>query len=181
VRCTEGFLSKVENNKARLSLATLHRLVTALEINVASLFVEKSAPDDLVLLTRSGAFHDQDGHTSSRAGGNARAAGIKLGVPPAAGQHPSCCGSSDGLIRHEGEEMGYVLEGALELDVNAVKVAVATGDTFFFDSSLPRGYRNTGTVAAKVQWDNTPELLAVPRLCTLYRRTHCCCIALRRR
>jgi transcriptional regulator with XRE-family HTH domain len=75
VRCTEGFLSKVENNKARLSLATLHRLVTALEINVASLFVEKSAPDDLVLLTRSGAFHDQDGHTSSRAGGNARAAG----------------------------------------------------------------------------------------------------------
>jgi transcriptional regulator with XRE-family HTH domain len=54
VRCTEGFLSKVENNKARPSLATLHRLVTALEINVASLFFEKSAPDDQVSVMRSG-------------------------------------------------------------------------------------------------------------------------------
>src|SRR5688500_8535518 len=34
VGCTEGFLSKIENNKARPSLAMLHRLVSRLEIAV---------------------------------------------------------------------------------------------------------------------------------------------------
>jgi len=159
VGCTEGFLSKVENNKARPSLATLHRLVRALEINVASLFAEKSADDGPVSVMRNGerlliktdALRRGPGVTLERLVSNAVSRLLQANI-----HHVAAKGSSDGLIKHEGEEMGYVLAGAIELDVDGVKVALATGDTFFFNSSLPHGYRNPGTVEAKVLWVNTP-------------------------
>jgi transcriptional regulator with XRE-family HTH domain len=159
VGCTEGFLSKIENNKARPSLATLHRLVTALEINVASLFAEKGAPNGPVSVMRNGerlmiktdALRRGPGVTLERLVSNSVSRLLQANI-----HHIAAKGSSDGLIKHEGEEMGYVLEGAIELDVDGVKVALGTGDTFFFNSSLPHGYRNLGTVEAKVLWVNTP-------------------------
>jgi Cupin domain len=72
--------------------------------------------------------------------------------------HVAPNGSSDGLIDHEGEEIGYVLQGALELAVGDVKVVVAKGDSFFFNSSLPHGYRNCGLVEPKVLWINPPRV-----------------------
>ena len=159
VGCTEGFLSKVENNKARPSLTTLHRLVTALEINVASLFAEKGAPDGPVSVMRNGerlmiktdALRRGPGVRLERLVSNSVSRLLQANI-----HHVAAKGSSDGLISHEGEEMGYVLEGAIELDVDGIKVALATGDTFFFNSSLPHGYRNPGTVEARVLWVNTP-------------------------
>jgi transcriptional regulator with XRE-family HTH domain len=159
VGCTEGFLSKVENNRARPSLATLHRLVTALEINVASLFAEKSTPDLPVSIMRrnerfmikTDALRRGPGVVLERLVSNSVSRLLQANI-----HHVAPKGSSDGLIEHEGEEMGYVLEGALELVVGGVKVAVAKGDSFFFNSSLPHGYRNRGPAEAKVLWVNTP-------------------------
>jgi transcriptional regulator with XRE-family HTH domain len=159
VGCTEGFLSKVENNKARPSLATLHRLVTALEINVASLFADKSAPDGPVSIMRRGERFMIKTDTLRRGPGVVLERLVSNRVSrllQANIHHVAPKGSSDGLIEHEGEEMGYVLEGALELVVGGVKVAVTKGDAFFFNSSLPHGYRNCGLVEAKVLWVNTP-------------------------
>jgi transcriptional regulator with XRE-family HTH domain len=159
VGCTEGFLSKVENNKARPSLATLHRLVTALEINVAALFAEKSTPDGPVFIMRHGerfmiktdALRRGPGVVLERLVSNSVSRLLQANI-----HHVAPEGSSDGLIDHEGEEMGYVLEGALELVVGGLKVKVAKGDAFFFNSSLPHGYRNCGPIEAKVLWVNTP-------------------------
>ena len=61
-------------------------------------------------------------------------------------------GSSRGLIQHKGEEMGFVLEGKIELNVQGKKVSVSKGDTFFFQSHLKRGYCNTGKKEAQIVW-----------------------------
>jgi quercetin dioxygenase-like cupin family protein len=53
--------------------------------------------------------------------------------------------------------MGYVLEGELELTVDQQKTFVKKGDSFFFLSHLPHGYRNIGSVDARVLWVNTPQ------------------------
>jgi uncharacterized cupin superfamily protein len=65
-------------------------------------------------------------------------------------------GSSDGCIEHEGEEMGFILEGRLELIVDNSTYLLEEGDAFFFKSSLPHGYRNPGSIETKVLWVNTP-------------------------
>ncbi|MCC7272115.1 MAG: cupin domain-containing protein [Alphaproteobacteria bacterium] len=159
VGCTESFLSKVENDKVRPSLAILHRLVVALEINVATLFTESPAGEGPVAIMRNGE------RPAIRMDPRRRGRGIVLEriLPNALAKlleanihHVAPKGSSDGLIQHDGEELGYVLAGRLELIVDGVEYLVEAGDSFFFDSALPHGYRNPGDVEASVLWVNTP-------------------------
>src|SRR6185436_14980877 len=42
--CSESFLSKVENDRVRPSLAMLHKIVGALAINIQSLFTDTIEP-----------------------------------------------------------------------------------------------------------------------------------------
>ena len=64
--------------------------------------------------------------------------------------------SSDGMIHHAGEELGYVLEGRLDLNVDNVIYRLEAGNSFFFPSSLPHGYRNPGKITTRVLWVNSP-------------------------
>ncbi len=63
---------------------------------------------------------------------------------------------SEGAIGHAGEEVGYILEGQLELVVDGVTYSVYPGDSFTFRSELPHSYVNNGPVTARVLWANTP-------------------------
>ena len=65
-------------------------------------------------------------------------------------------GASDGAIEHEGEEVGYVVEGRLELTVDGESVVLEPGDSFFFESTRPHSYRNVGDTVARVVWVNSP-------------------------
>jgi transcriptional regulator with XRE-family HTH domain len=159
IGCSESFLSKVEHDRARPSLATLHRLVRALHLNVAALF-EGAAPDEEPVIIvgpeerpiiKTGEPRSGPGITLLRLvpGASTRLLEANIHVVEPGG-------SSDGLIQHEGEEMGYVLEGTLELHVLDKVYSVPAHSSFFFSSSLPHGYRNPGAVPASVIWINTP-------------------------
>ncbi len=65
-------------------------------------------------------------------------------------------GASDGLIEHQGEEVGYVLQGVLELTVGDDVYLLNPGDAFAFNSQSPHGYKNVGKDELKVLWINTP-------------------------
>ncbi|MCY1246279.1 HTH-type transcriptional regulator PuuR [compost metagenome] len=65
-------------------------------------------------------------------------------------------GSSDGQIEHQGEEVGYVIEGQLELMLGDDVYLIGPGDAFTFSSQVPHGYRNAGDVVAKILWVNSP-------------------------
>ena len=70
--------------------------------------------------------------------------------------HIAAGGSSDGTIAHDGEEVGYVLSGRIELEVDGRQYALSAGDAFVFRSTLPHGYRNPGEEPASIFWVNTP-------------------------
>jgi len=59
-------------------------------------------------------------------------------------------------ISHAGEEVGYVLEGRLELTLGDERYLLEAGDSFHFPSEVPHGYRNPGRVRTRVLWVNTP-------------------------
>ena len=65
-------------------------------------------------------------------------------------------GGSHGLIAHVGEEMGYVLDGMLDLTVGDQVCRLLKGDSFFFPSEEPHGYSNPGSDTARILWVNTP-------------------------
>jgi quercetin dioxygenase-like cupin family protein len=66
-------------------------------------------------------------------------------------------GGSEGAIEHQGEDVGYVLEGEFELIVAGKTYKLQQGDSFFFRSNLPHGYRNPGRKQTRVVWVNTPS------------------------
>ena len=45
------------------------------------------------------------------------------------------------LNSHEGQEMNYVLEGRLLIGLNGKEIVLNTGDSLYFDSSLPHGMK----------------------------------------
>jgi quercetin dioxygenase-like cupin family protein len=58
-------------------------------------------------------------------------------------------GASAGLHTHPGEEMGYALEGSIELSVEGrPAVMLKPGDVFFIPSGVPHNGRNTGSTKA---------------------------------
>ena len=157
VGCSQSLISKIENDKAIPSLTMLHRIVAALGTNIAALF--ENDGDDFGVVMRPGARPVIA--TGSRGPGK----GISLErlipddpsrlleanihiVPPAA--------STEGAMQHEGEEMGYVLEGTLELTVNGKRHLLRKGDSFVFCSENFHDYRNTGRGLARILWVNTP-------------------------
>jgi quercetin dioxygenase-like cupin family protein/DNA-binding XRE family transcriptional regulator len=157
--CTESFLSKVENEKVNPSLTMLHRIVEVLEANTASLFARRAADAGPVTVMRAGerplikvdSLRQGARIELERLVANPEAVLLQANIHRVAPR-----GASDGAIRHEGEALGYMISGELELTVDGITRRVATGDSFFFHSNLPHGYRNPGAQEAVFVWVNTP-------------------------
>jgi transcriptional regulator with XRE-family HTH domain len=158
VGCSEGHLSKIENDKTGPSLAVLHRLASALDVNLAVLF-QDDAQDEPRIVSRAGE------RPIIQLDPLRRGMGLTLErvIPYDDHVRLQCNihvmepgGSSDGCIQHEGEEMGYVLAGQVELTVGGKTYRLEKGDSFHFASTLPHGYRNPGTATARILWVNTP-------------------------
>ncbi len=155
--CSESMLSKVENGQVSPSINMLHRLTKALGVTISSLFVtvEPETP-----------FVQRGGHRPIL-GVNALRKGEGLTLESLtpheihghlqAQLHTLAPGaSSDGAISHVGEEVGYVIEGALELTVSDKTALLRAGDSFFFDSARPHQFRNPGSSVTRVVWVNSP-------------------------
>jgi transcriptional regulator with XRE-family HTH domain len=152
-----SLISKYENDKLLPPLTVLHSLVTELETNIGALFEPNWTGVEHI--ARAG------GRPRISAGGNKDSAGVMLErlVPNGKGHllqgniHiVSPGGGSMGPMRHEGDEVGYVLEGRLELSIADKLHELGPGDSFAFPSNLAHNYRNPGTDVTRVLWVNTP-------------------------
>jgi len=157
VGCSESLLSKIECDKTTPSLRTLHRIVTVLDTSIASMFADPKESE--VTLYRDGE------RPVVVIGEPDRANAIRLErlTPYVEGQaldgnvHVVAPGATNGgEIKHVGEEVGFILEGELELTVGSTTYQLKAGDSFFFRSELPHSYRNTGNKTVRVLWVNSP-------------------------
>jgi transcriptional regulator with XRE-family HTH domain len=156
--CSESFLSKVENDKVRPSLSMLHQLVGVLNINIATLFADPNDPSPVLIMPankrpviRTDPFRHGPGIALERLIATAKGSLIEANV-----HCVDAGGHTDGVIAHAGEEIGFILEGSLELLVEGATYLLNEGDCFFFRSELKHGYRNTGRATARILWVNTP-------------------------
>jgi quercetin dioxygenase-like cupin family protein len=156
-KCSEGMLSKIENDRAVPSLTTLHRLCKALNLSVSALLNKDLAEPWTILRPGERAVI---GHASGSGSEGVKAEVI---IPHADGRllegfvviiEPG--GHTAGVLQHQGEEVGYVMEGQLELTINSEVQLLNAGDSFYFPSDLPHEYRNPGKTRMRAVWINTP-------------------------
>ncbi|RYC29608.1 cupin domain-containing protein [Lichenibacterium minor] len=157
VGCSESMLSKIETGKTSPSLPMLHRLAEALGTNIGWMFEENHGEDGIVFRSGDRPIIALDPLR--------RGEGISLErvIPYAPGHllqcnihHIAAGGESAGPIQHAGEEVGYVLQGRVDLILDGRVFSLGPGDSFVFASNLPHAYRNAGDGPASIFWVNTP-------------------------
>lgn len=155
--CSESLLSKLENNKVVPSMHLLRRLCAALDTTMGKLLADQT--DGAQVITRAGerAVVNFDPVRPGYRTRMERLAPCSPGVALQGNIHVIAPGGgSEGLITHEGQEVGYVISGSLELILGDNVYALAVGDSFFFQSTIPHGYRNVGDDEARIIFINTP-------------------------
>lgn len=60
------------------------------------------------------------------------------------------------MLRHTGEEAGFVISGKVEITIGSVVHVLGTGDAYYFKSTEPHRFRNTTTNPAVVVSVCTP-------------------------
>lgn len=159
VGCAESMISKIENGKVAPSLEMLQRLVRALNRDLASFFGADIASPGLVQragerpISTTDAIRGGTGVTYERlvpfAAGNLLEGNIHRIEPGA---------EKVDQITHQGETVGYVIEGELELTIETTIYQLKSGDSFFFKNHLTNRYRNKGDKMVRIVWVNTPQI-----------------------
>lgn len=159
VDCSESFISKLERDKVQPSLTLLHRLVATLGINVSNLFDADQPSEEPAFIVRSGNRPRIQMNSRPTSNGVLLEQVVPLSpksllqanihiIAPEGGGHEA--------ISHVGEEMGFVLEGTIDLQVADRTYRLTAGDSFLFHSEIPHAYNNPGETPARVLWVNTP-------------------------
>jgi transcriptional regulator with XRE-family HTH domain len=148
-----GALSQIERGLSSPTVRQLWMLSSALGVPAAVLVAaeaEGSAPSD-PHVTRPGAeqpvFFQRDGLVKRRVSpaGNAVFQGMVVDIAPGAGSGPN-------PYTHDADEIGYVLDGTVELEIDGRLHRLGPGACFAFSSRLPHRFHNHGPRPASVLW-----------------------------
>jgi transcriptional regulator with XRE-family HTH domain len=151
---TVSTLSKAENDKIAWTYDKLARISRGLEIDISKLFGDPDAPQANVSgrrsVTRAGA--GQAIETQNYA--HLYAAGDLLNksfIPVIADIRARSLEDFGALVRHEGEEFTFVLEGTVALHTSMyAPVQLETGDSIYFDSGMGHAYIAIGDGPCRV-------------------------------
>ena len=148
-------LSKIETGKMSLSYDKLARLSAGLEVDIAQLF----EPDTTALPTRvqgrrsvtrvgEGLAVETENYSHLYPGADLL---NKRLVPIIAEPHARSLAEFGELVRHEGEEFVYVLEGTVDLHTDLYAPArLVAGDSMYFDSGMGHAYIAVGLKRCRV-------------------------------
>lgn len=157
--CTESMISKIEAGHIVPSLPMLQRIVDALGRDLSSFFgSDPSAPG---VVQRNG---ERPVTTTDPIRAGSGVIYERL-VPFGAGNllegniHViEADGAKHDPITHQGETLGYILEGELELTIDKTVYRLSSGNSFFFKNHLTNSYRNVGPGVTRIIWVNTPQV-----------------------
>jgi transcriptional regulator with XRE-family HTH domain len=138
---TNGMISMIEQNKHSPSVATLNRLTDALGLTFAEFFALELAPAPQVFYTKKELVRLTEGKVQFAViAGERRDKAVQI-------LHEIYEPGGDTgaeMLTHRGEEGGIVIEGEIELTVGAEKRVLGPGDAYYFESTVPHRFRNTG-------------------------------------
>lgn len=157
VGCSESLISKIENDRVFPSLPMLHKIAAELGTSIGKMFADAGSDGDYVARKGKRPIISLDA-IGRDAGVGIQLEGVALNGELLYGSIHivDAGGSSGGFITHVGEEVGYVLEGRIEITLDGKVYLLEEGDSIFFPSELPHGYRNPGDTVARILWINTP-------------------------
>ncbi len=140
-------LSQIENNIVTPPISTLLKISTALGVPIGTFFQKSSQETNMVVVRKEDRYGIAKGPHISHIGYQYE----PLAYPKTdKNMEPFIVHmeqrDADDIVfnNHKGEEFLFVLEGELEFRCGDDLVVLKEGDSLYFDSSIPHGYRGIG-------------------------------------
>ena len=135
-----SMLSQIESGKVDPSLSTLRKIAICLDIPLFFLVMDNSGPTHKKIVVENArtVIFPEDGleyqviHSDQ-----SKKMGIHVGVLNSGGS------TSRELLPHDGEECLIVLEGKMEVVFRHETIGLNSGESLYFDSSIPHKLQNT--------------------------------------
>lgn len=150
-----GFISQIERGLSSPTIKTLRQIADALEIPLASLFQEVGGPQPgtPAWVVRADARHYM-GPWRPGISDQLLSPASETDVEMMLFRLEPFAASGTGPYTHQGEEVGIVMEGQLELTVDGECALLSAGDSFGFRSTRPHWFRNPTDSPTVVLWVN---------------------------
>ncbi len=146
-------ISQIEASKLNPTVSMLKKVLDGIPIGLGEFFGDEFEARERVFFRANELTEIADGGVSFRqVGKNLRNRAIQLiqeCYQPGAG-------TGRHAITHEGEECGIVLSGRLEVTVGDQTAVLGKGDAYYFRSSEPHQFRNTGNEPCELITACTP-------------------------
>lgn len=145
-----GTVSQIERGLTSPSLRVLRELCAAIDLPMERLFEKpETTSDEIVVRAHErriltlGEKRMRKELLTQKAGSGLQ--GMIVVVEPGGS-------SGDDPYTHDGEEIGHVLKGTLEITIGTTTYLLGPGDTFCFESPRPHKFRNPGRTETEVLW-----------------------------
>lgn len=146
-------LSQIENNLVSPPIATLLKISSALGVAIGHFFQETPQETDIVVVRRDNRHGLARGKHISHIGYQYHPLAYpkinKAMEPFVVIIEPREPGEIS-FNNHRGEEFVYVLEGIVEFHSGDKVITLEEGDSIYFDSVVPHGYRGVGGTAKAI-------------------------------
>lgn len=138
---TNSTISMIEKNSVSPSVSSLQKVLSGIPISLMDFFDagESSGAGTPIVYTPDDFLDSSVGELDWQLIGkffpNRKMSFLVECLPPGSD-------TGEGLYMHDGEEVGYVLSGKLELTVGSEVFIVAAGEGYYFDSRKEHRFRN---------------------------------------
>lgn len=155
-RCelTKGFISQLERDLTSPSIATLVDILEGLGTNLQDFFSETR--DEKIVFAKEDVFIKENEDVKSTISWIIPNAQKNAMEPILMEIKPS--GKTKEIQPHEGEEFGYVIQGAIDLHMGNLKHRVKKGESFYYKPGVTHYLSNSSNSKAVVLWVSTPPI-----------------------
>ena len=154
-RCelSKGFISLLERDLTSPSIATLTGVLECLGTDLTAFFSAQT--EEKLVFSEEDTYIKEDDETLKGS--------IRWLVPTAQKNEMepilvemAAGGETDWDNPHEGEEFGYVLAGAVQIELGDRIVKARKGESFYFKTTEPHRLLNPGKAPCRLLWISTP-------------------------
>lgn len=153
---TNGMISLIEQNRASPSVSSLKKVLDGFPVSLADFFTAEITSDNQI-------FYRADELPDMGAGDVAfRLVGYNQANRAMSILHevyPVNSDTGEEMLRHDGEEGGFVVRGRIEITVGGETRVLGPGDAYYFDSRIPHRFRNTGSEECEIISANSPPTI----------------------
>jgi transcriptional regulator with XRE-family HTH domain len=138
---TNGLISLIEQNRVSPSVSSLKKVLDGIPMSLADFFTLDLGGQPQVFFPR------QDLSDIGTASVELRLVGSRLAKRSMSILHERYAPNSDTgeeMLTHAGEKGGVIVTGKIELTVGGESRILGPGDAYYFKSTLPHRFRNTG-------------------------------------